>query len=102
MSRDRCSFCGSEVPEDWLGLEVQRPVLNSSVKDDVEYLDEIFCSQEHAALWLQTALKPPEPSEQLARSPRVAGVLVACVAIIIAGLFTLGVVTAGRWLLELL
>lgn len=97
-----CSLCGAEVPDrEWFGLEVQRPVANPADANDVEYRDEIFCSQEHAARWLEAPMDPPEPSLQFAGSGRKAGVLLACAAVALAGVFGVGLLTIGRWLLSL-
>lgn len=100
---EECAYCAAEFPErDWFGLEIQRPVPQSRVKDDIEYRDEIFCSQEHAARWLNTPLGAPEPSAQVAESGWVVGVAVAGVGVLLAGLLAVGVLTVGRWLLSLL
>ncbi len=103
MSASECSYCGAEVPDlGWFGLEIQRPVPNPSNDDDVEYRGEVFCSQEHAALWLKAPMDPPEPTPQFAGSERKAGALLGCAAVVLAGVVGVGVLTIGRWLLSFL
>jgi len=62
--RTPCDYCGTPVPELWFGLEVTRPYPTSDgeiSRFNREYVDLIFCNQQHAALWMQTALPALDP-----------------------------------------
>ncbi|WP_454778056.1 hypothetical protein [Georgenia muralis] len=71
--RALCRYCKAPVPEnEWFGLEVTRPVKmpdGSTSEVDVDFLDAVFCSQEHAALWLAAPI-PPTVVPQVTVFPR--------------------------------
>lgn len=57
-----CEFCGNRVPETlWVGLVVQRPSFDDQgrLQSRQEGLEGVFCTQEHAARWLELPLPPP-------------------------------------------
>lgn len=59
---ETCAWCRTVLIEDqWLALEVQRPVEVPDHGELVAYEFATFCTQEHAALWLAQPLSPPEP-----------------------------------------
>jgi hypothetical protein len=102
---ESCEFCGGPVGDNWLGLEVQRPVfVNGEQRDVPDYLtDRIFCSQDHASKWLAGPLPEPEP---LGPSSRLGAWLGRAGVVLLLLLLGVGVVTTvwvgGAWLLDFL
>jgi hypothetical protein len=101
--RSVCGFCHEQVPEvGWIGLEVTREgVLTTGQRGDLEFLDVVFCSQEHAASFLAQPLPPLRPqAPPPPRSPgREALELTAVIAggIVILGLIGIGIWTIVQW-----
>ena len=58
-----CDFCGETVDQNWLALDVVRPLSDSDRTP--EYLDFCFCSQDHASRFLaeRTLPAPEAPTE---------------------------------------
>ena len=101
-----CALCGrpwSEVDggRRWLHLEVTR----GDHGDGLDFLDADFCSQEHAAEWLDRPLPEPDPEptvpQRTSRRDRFATAGVGLSFGAVAGLTVLGSVTAARWVLQL-
>jgi hypothetical protein len=99
----RCALCGRPWPEvdggaDWLHLEITR-----SYEGDVQFIDEDFCTREHAAEWLARPLPAPaEPTDPpTSWRDRVAVSLFALVLCLLGLLVVVGFVTSARFLLGL-
>jgi hypothetical protein len=106
-SDDRCSYCGAIVPDDdWLGIELQRPVVleDGSQRDFPDYLQVVFCGQDHAARWLVQPLPPPEAVTTTdLKTPWSERLLLAAIVfsvLWVLAFFGLGVWTAAQWLLQ--
>ncbi|ABS03754.1 hypothetical protein Krad_2273 [Kineococcus radiotolerans SRS30216 = ATCC BAA-149] len=94
-----CDLCGQPVSETaWLGIEVSRPTPATDGEEHsfTDYLGGIFCSQDHAAQWLQQPLPAPEPVQEVKESRRerllLGSLLVVGMAILLlaaVGAFTL-------------
>lgn len=84
----------------WLHLEVTR----HDDADRLDFLDVDFCSQEHAAEWLQRPLPEPavEPPFLLTARDRLAGAAAGLGVGIVIALAMLGLWTAGRFVVDLL
>ena len=52
----RCGLCGGPLDGEWLGVEITRP----DAQGKLTWMDEAFCSQDHAAAWLAEPLPPTE------------------------------------------
>jgi len=96
--RGVCRFCGVPLPQDdWIGLEISREgLLATGVRTDVESLNAVFCSQEHAARFLAQPLpplcpRPPTPPRSPVREA------LELIAIIAGGIVTVGLVGIGAW-----
>jgi hypothetical protein len=96
--RSRCGYCHEPVPEvGWIGLRVTREgVLTTDQRGDLEFLDVVFCSQEHAAAFLTQPLpslqpQAPPPPRSLLRE------VLELTAIIVGGVATLGLIGIGIW-----
>ena len=99
-----CALCGRPWTEvdggrRWLHLEVTRDD-GGGVPD---FVDADFCSQEHAAEWLDRPLPEPQPSTPFRMSgrERLTGAAVGLAGGGVAGLTVLGLVTAVRWVVQL-
>jgi hypothetical protein len=96
--RSVCGFCQEPVPEvGWIGLEVTREgVLATGQRGDLEFLDVVFCRQEHAASFLTQPLPPLQPqAPPPPRSP--ARERLELTAVIAGGVVTLGLIGIGVW-----
>lgn len=100
-----CTLCGRPWTEldggsRWLHLEVT----HGDHREGLHYLDADFCSQEHAAEWLDRPLPEPEPEVpyRMSRRGRLTGAAVGLAGGGIAALTVLGLVTAVRWVSQLL
>lgn len=96
--RSVCGFCHAPVPAvGWIGLEVTREgVLATGQRGDLEFLDVVFCSQEHAASFLMEPLPPLQPqAPPPLRSPKREGLELT--AIIAGGVVTFGLIGIGIW-----
>lgn len=98
-----CTLCGiadtdMPGPSAWLAVEV------SGTEDDgtMWWINEYFCSQAHAAEWMQTPITRPEPSPPyvMTLQDRVLGIGLAGGAGALLGLAGLGALTAGRFLID--
>lgn len=102
-----CDYCGAPVPEStWFGLEVQQPGqrVPAGKFDGVNWINVVFCSQEHAALWLRVPLPPPEPPSQVARpdwKERIQLGLIFGAVLVVLGLAIVGGFTIVRHLLSM-
>lgn len=97
-ARSACGFCHAPVPEvGWIRLAVTREgVLTTGMRGGLEFLDLVFCSQEHAASFLTQPLPPLRPQPLPApRSPVREGFELS--AIIAGGVVTLGLIALGIW-----
>jgi hypothetical protein len=94
-----CDLCGrpldAEGEEAWLGVEIFRP------KGD--WINAVFCRQEHAAEWLAGPLPPVHPPGSLARTIKdrlvdwsLVALLLYAVVVMLLGSYTL-VRLLGRW-----
>lgn len=95
---EACDYCGKPSGRlDWLAIELARP---SGAIDTFDYLDFVFCSSEHAGLYLQERKLPPVravgPPQPLTRWDRVQGWLIgiAIVAVLLWAVFLFGL---GAW-----
>lgn len=100
-----CDYCGAPIPRDWFGLEVQqpRPRLPESDVDDWQWLDVIFCSQDHAARWLAVPLPTPEPTAgrkvvNPSWAERVEWALIAGAVLAVLGLAVIGGFAVARYI----
>lgn len=99
----RCAFCGAPVPDDdWFALEVARPTTNhdGDVGRFSDYLDVVFCAQEHAARWLDQPLPPPDPVHTSPESRwwRVVEAALVALAVVVCALAVAGGVAVIDWL----
>jgi hypothetical protein len=98
-----CAACGRPWTDvdggrNWLHLEVTR----DDGGDGLDFLDVDFCSQEHAAEWLQRPLPAPvrAPPYRMSWRNHVAATGVALSFGLVAGLAVLGLWTAVRFILD--
>jgi hypothetical protein len=84
----------------WLHLEVTR----HDGADGADYLDENFCSQEHAAEWLQQPLPEPVRAAPFVMTwrDRFAASGVGLLFGLVAALAVLGLWTAVRFIIDLI
>jgi hypothetical protein len=97
-----CDHCGRscaavEEGRDWLHLEVTR---EQSV-DGLHWWEVDFCSQEHAAAWLQAPLPEPIQGNGMTSPTTWTDLVALDVLVGILGLFGLGVRTAIRLVISL-
>ncbi|WP_084039297.1 hypothetical protein [Demequina sp. NBRC 110053] len=100
----RCDYCGKVVSDrGWIGLEVSRPRVAPEEANYPfpDYLNEIFCSQEHAALWLQQPLPDPEPVKPYVPSwrERLMDVGLVSALVVTVAFAAVGLTLTLRWLL---
>ena len=83
----------------WLHLEVTR----HDGADGADYLDVDFCSQEHAADWLQRPLPEPVRAGPFVMTwrDRIAATGVGLLFGVVAALAVLGLWTAVRFMIDL-
>lgn len=85
-------------------MQQPRPRVPGRHVDDWQWLDVIFCSQEHAALWLAVPLPTPEPraTSHVVVGPtwgeRIGWALMAGAVLGVLGLAVLGGFTAVRYI----
>jgi hypothetical protein len=96
-----CTFCGTLVGENWVALEVQRPVFDEGGKQRMtpDYAGGIFCSQAHAARWLAEPLPEPEVVDEVPPGDRLFWLGWGAAALFVLGFFGIGVWSAVQWLL---
>jgi hypothetical protein len=96
--RGVCGFCGAPLPQDdWIGLEISREgLLATGERTDVESLNAVFCSQDHAAAFLAQPLPPLRPRPPAPPRSPVREVF-ELVAIIAGGIVTIGLMGIGVW-----
>ncbi len=94
-----CAACGRRWTDvdggrGWLHLEVTR----NDGADGADYLDVDFCSQQHAAEWLQRPLPEPVLETSFVMTPRdrLVGAGVGLVLGLAAALAMLGIWTVAR------
>lgn len=101
-----CDFCGGPVPDcGWIGLEVSRsqvpesPLVDDEYLDYPDYLDVIFCCQEHASMWLARPLPEPEPVHLLPQTwgDRLGGVLFIPAISAVLLLAAVGLIASVSW-----
>ena len=101
---DLCDLCGlaydaADEEHDWLGVELSR-----AAPDDWPAFDWLlFCSQQHASEWFLRPLppvEPPAPLPPLTLSDRLEGALVVGGLTLMALLMGLGLLTALRFLID--
>ena len=99
--RPRCSYCGLELePGYGIVLDVHRPDVPAT--DESERTTVSFCTQRHAARWLDDdtppgAIRLPR-REPLSTGDRLlAGLVVLAVALLV-GLTLVGAWTVGGWI----
>jgi len=94
-----CDLCGRPLDADgekaWLGVEVFRP--------DGDWINVVFCRQEHAAEWLTRPLPPVRPAHSLPRTMKdrlvdwsLAALLLYVLLVMLLGSYTL-VRLFGGW-----
>lgn len=102
-ARGVCRLCGAPLPlDDWIGLEISREgLLVTGERTDVESLNAVFCSQEHAATFLTQPLPPlqPRPPAPPRSTLRETFELTALIAggVVTIGLIGIGVSTVVQW-----
>ncbi|MCL3861679.1 hypothetical protein [Actinotalea sp. K2] len=99
-----CDLCGAPVPDDaWLTVEVDRARPAESSVVGFDYLNAIFCSQEHASQWLAGPLPAPEPVALLtpSRGDRVFDALLVPGIVLVIALALVGLWTVVRWIVTL-
>lgn len=103
-----CHLCATvwwegESGDGWLFMEITRGA--GEWESFTESLDAMFCSQAHAAEWLQSPLPEPSPASigvpyRMTAKERLAGVALATAVGLLFGLAGLGLLTTVRFLLD--
>lgn len=99
-----CHQCGKvwwegQPGDGWLFIEISR---GPGDWEDADYVDAMFCSQEHASEWFLLPLPEPEPSVpyRLTWLERLTGLAFASAVGSVVALACLGLLTAVRFLAQ--